>query len=217
MCIEYLFKLTEYIEKCFYRGTYDVCITIGKLLNFNWLLYPNCYLHSYVIDLDVLTLEVFTELLKGIYFTHRTDEDIKQLLFEYRQLNKFACEMAVEFHKENCVHSEFIICLLKQFVLKNKELAKTLFNCLSFAVCLPTSGAIVESWGSSIDYLFKTKPNTKEELEQENTGTVDKLAFLRLNGPLPGLSLNRRIFKKKHWLSCLKETMLLIFCILVET
>ena len=103
----------EHIEKRFYRGTYDVCITIGKLLSFNWLWYLNCCLHSYVTDLDILTLEVLTEMLKGIYFAPKTDEDVKQLLFEYRQLHKFACEMAVEFDKENFVHSGFIICLLQ--------------------------------------------------------------------------------------------------------
>ena len=60
----------------------DVCITIEKLLNFNWLLHPNCCLHSYVIDLDIITLEVFTEMWRGIYFTPQTDEDVKQLLFQ---------------------------------------------------------------------------------------------------------------------------------------
>ena len=195
MYIEYLSKLIEHIEIHFYRGTYDVCITIGKLLNFNWLLYPNCCLHSYVTDLKILTLEVFTEMLKRIYFAPKADSwiwciDVNQLLFEYRQLHKFAYEVAVEFHKENSVHSEFInICLLKQSVLKNKEYVKTLFNFLFFAVCLPTSEAIVESWGSSIDCLFKIKPNTKKGLELENTGTVDKLAFIRLNGPPLGFSL----------------------------
>ena len=57
---------------------------------------------------------------------------------------------------------------------------------LSF-VCLSTSEAIAESLDSSIDHLFKIKPNTKERLELENTGTVEKLAFIRLNGQPPGI------------------------------
>ena len=56
-------------------------------------------------------------------------------------------------------------------------------------VCLPTWEGILESWGSSIEHLFKIKPNTKEGLELGNNGTVDKLAFIRLNGPPTGLSL----------------------------
>ena len=66
-------------------------------------------------------------MLKQIYFAPKTDDDVKQVLFEYRQLHKFACEMAVEFRTENSVHSEFIICLFKQFVLKSKEYAKTFY------------------------------------------------------------------------------------------
>ena len=69
-----------------------------------------------------------------------------------------------------------------------------MFNCLSFAVCLTTSKAIAQSWGSYINHHFKTKPNTKG-LELENTAAVDKLTFVRLNGPPPGLSLNRKICK----------------------
>ena len=45
---------------------------IGKLLNFNWLLYPSYFLPIYVIDLDILTLEVFTKMLKDIYFVPKT-------------------------------------------------------------------------------------------------------------------------------------------------
>lgn len=42
--------------------------------------------------------------------------------------------------------------------------------------------------------LFKTKSNPKEGLELENTGAVDKLAFIRLNGRSPGLSLKCVVF-----------------------
>ena len=94
MYVVYLSKLIEHNEKLFFRGSYDVSITIVELLNFKWLLYQNCCLPSYVTDLDI-----FTEMLKGIYFAPKTDEDVKQLLFEYRQWHKFACEMAVEFRK----------------------------------------------------------------------------------------------------------------------
>ena len=155
------------------------------------MLYPVCCLHSYVTDIEILTLEA----LKRIYFAPKTDEDVKQLLCEYKQLHKFDCEMAVEFRKEDSVHSEFIICLFEQFLLKNKESAKTLFIFLSFVVCLPAWEAIVEIWGSSVDHHFKIKPNTKEGFELENTGTVDKFAFIRINGPSPGSSLKRKFYK----------------------
>ena len=94
MYIECFSKLIEHNERLLFKGNYDVSIAIGTLLNFNWLLYQNCCLCSYITE-----LEVFTEMLKGIYFAPKTDEDIKQLLFEYRQLHKFVCKMAVEFRK----------------------------------------------------------------------------------------------------------------------
>ena len=84
----------------------------------------------------------------------------------------------------------FISTVLKKFVFKNKEICPVIFKFLSFVVSLPTSEAIVESWGSTIDYLNKSKRNTYECLDSKDTGTVDKLAFIKLNGPLPGLKTN---------------------------
>ena len=68
--------------------------------------------------------------------------------------------------------------------------------------CFPTSKAIVESWGSSIDHIYKNKHHTREGLELDNTGTVDKLVFIRLNGPPPGLSQNKKLFKRALCLMC---------------
>lgn len=106
MDTQYHSKLTERIEKWSCSRTYDVCLTIGKLLNYNWLLHPYCCLKNYVADLEILTLELFTEMSKRIYFAPKTDEDVKQLFLKYRQLHKFVCEMAAEFCKENSVHHE---------------------------------------------------------------------------------------------------------------
>ena len=58
----------------------------------------------------------------------------------------------------------------------------------------PTSEA-VESWGSSIDLLNKNKPHAKEVIGLDDTGTIDKLAFVRLNGPPRGFQQKRRLFK----------------------
>ena len=67
---------------------------------------------------------------------------------------------------------------------------------LSYIVSLPTSEAIVESWGSTIDYLNKIKRNVFESTDTSETGTVDKLAFIKLNGPPPGLKSNRIFLKE---------------------
>ena len=89
----------------------------------------------------------------------------------------------------------FISTVLKKFVFKNKEICPVIFKFLSFVVSLPTSEAIVESWGSTIDYLNKSKRNTYECLDSKDTGTVDKLAFIKLNGPPPGLKTNKKMLE----------------------
>ena len=48
---------------------------------------------------------------------------------------------------------------------------------LSYIVSLPTSEAIVESLGSTIDYLNKIKRNVFESTDTSETGAVHKLAL----------------------------------------
>ena len=76
-----------------------------------------------------------------------------------------------------------------------KTNCQTIYKFLSFVVCFPISEAIVESWGSTIDYLNKCKRNVYETSEILETGTVDKLAFIKLNGPPPGFKANKKLLK----------------------
>ena len=65
---------------------------------------------------------------------------------------------------------------------------------MSFCVCFPVSEAIVESWGSTITHLYSLKHNPKEnKVDVAETGTIDKLTFIKLNGPPPGMMKNRNI------------------------
>ena len=84
---------------------------------------------------------------------------------------------------------------MKQFVFKYKESYPVLCRFLSFVVAFPTSEAIVESWGSTIDCLNKSKRNVIEVENVQETGTVDKLAFIRLNRPPPCLKSNKKMLK----------------------
>ena len=75
-----------------------------------------------------------------------------------------------------------------------------MYRFLSNVVAMPTSEAIVESWGSCIDHLHKNKPHTMEVTDgrqdlTSETGTVDKFAFIKLNGPPPGAARNVKILK----------------------
>ena len=62
--------------------------------------------------------------------------------------------------------------MFKQFVLQYKDTAPNIYKFLSYIVSLPTS-----------------------EADLDDTGTVDKLAFIRLNGPPPGCIKNRKLLK----------------------
>ena len=65
----------------------------------------------------------------------------------------------------------------------------------SFIICFPTSEAVVESWGFSIDHLNKTKPHTKVVVDFSDIGTIDKMVFIKLNGPPPGFRKNTKMLK----------------------
>ena len=63
--------------------------------------------------------------------------------------------------------------LMKQFVFKYKENCPVLYRFLSFVVAFPTSEALVESLGSTIDCLNKSKRNVVEVENEQETETVD--------------------------------------------
>ena len=171
---------------------------MGKLFDFNWLIYP-CTGHQYsviVTDISKLNVQSFTELINPIHFAPKSELEIKQLLFEYTQLWEYACNAAVEYRLNYSVLN-FNENVLKQFVCKHKGKCPILYRFLSNVVSFPTSEAIVESWGSTIDHLNKTKPHTIEITSEDltDTGTVDKFTFIKLNGPPPGLDKNKKILK----------------------
>ena len=79
-----------------------------------------------------------------------------------------------------------------QFVQNDKEenLCSELVKLLSFCVAFPVSEAILESWGSTISHLYAIEqPNN----DLQETGTIDKLTFVRLCGPPPGMKSNKVI------------------------
>ena len=194
MYLEYISKPLQNIEKRFYCGTFHVYINMGKLLKFNWLIYPSTCDHEYVTDICDLTVENFSILLETINFAPKSVTDIKQLLFEYGELVKFTCETAGEC-RDNFSVNHFVQNMLKQFVNKYGSKFPILYSFLPYGVSFPTSEAVVGSWGSSIDHLNKNKPHAKEVIGLDDTDTIDKLAFVRLNGPHPGFQKNRRLFK----------------------
>ena len=102
--------------------------------------------------------------------------------------------MAVGCRPQNSL-KEYIPNMFQQFVLQYKDAAPNMYMFLSYVVSFPTSEEVVESWGSAIDHLNKNKYNTREGMGLDDTGRIDKLAFVRLNGPPPGSIKNRKMLK----------------------
>ena len=63
-------------------------------------------------------------------------------------------------------------------------------------VTFPTSEAIVESWGSTIDSPIRNKVALKESNMVDIVDVTEKFAFIKLVGPSAGSSANRKLFKR---------------------
>ena len=196
MYVHYIDKLLDNIKTRFQGGTFDICRSMGKLFDFNWLIYPSSF--EQMQDLD--SFENFSAIVTTILFAPNRVSVLKQLFFEYKELYKFACDTAVEFRSEEYAANKFIQNMLKQFVNKYQSKFPVIHSFLSYVVSFPTSEAIVESWGSVIEHLNKNKPHTKEVTGLHDTGTIDKLTFIKLNGPPPCSLRNKRLFKSARHL-----------------
>ena len=133
---------------------------LGILLDFTWLLYLSS--KKEYSDLANVSVESFNDHLNTFHFAPKNDHDLKQLLFEYTEMCKFAFTKACEYRGGNYSFNNFNQHVLKLFMSTHSENCPVLYRFLSYVVALPISEAIVESWGSSIDHLHKIKPHTTE-------------------------------------------------------
>ena len=124
---------------------------------------------------------------------------------QFKELQEFAftsltnAALAVSASDEVLTELPSTVNILKLFVQNDKHdnLCSELVKLLSFCVAFPVSEAIVESWGSTISHLYSIKHNPNEPSNDlQETGTIDKLTFVRLCGPPPGMKSNRRLLKR---------------------
>ena len=120
--------------------------------------------------------------------------NINNALFtQYLNLLRFTYDNM--FHAANTVVNPTIY-LIKKFVSENGTENAELTRLISFCISFPVSEAIVESWGSSITHLYNIKHNPGEHHDDlKEPCTIDKLVFIRLNGPPPGKSGNEELFE----------------------
>ena len=143
---------------------------MGVLLDFKYL----CYLtFSDHINLD-FSLEEFKLLIKDFHFSPKSQEQLRDLYFEFEKHVKFGVVAAREFRKKDNVNPvDLSVNIIKQFVLNHKSEYVSFVRFLSFIVCFPVSEAVVESWGPSLENAVK------DGIDSENVGTVYIFTFIR--------------------------------------
>ena len=177
----YLSSLLDNIKLRFDCDTTHICKKFQQLIDCNYLLYPS----SNVSDNNPYnTLEEFTSFVSDIPFVSRCSQSVKDLYFELRDVRQHLVTKLSEVRGEG--ETITMISLLKHIYRDNVDHYKIACKFMSFIVSFPVSEAIVESWGSAIDKIIKDKCSFKEHLDLDEIDLIEKLVFIKLNGPPPG-------------------------------
>ena len=136
----------------------------------------------------------FLSIITSIPFISKKEDDLKTLYFDLCQIKEF---MMIELinNRSRGEISETRHLIKKAYNKLNSNCSKGCYFMLK-VVCFPVSEAIVESWGSVIDEIVKSKRIFKEQVDSESTDNTEKLCFIRLNGPESGKINNRKLFKR---------------------
>ena len=193
----YLEKLLFYIDQRFKCDTFEICLNMGKLFNIHNLLFPSTGILSTMNPLNIESKEDLFGLLDNLPFSDKVDR--QTLYVQYTTFIELIKKEIKDIKSAGLFFNKCrdpVVKILKKFVNLQPE-CLDLIKLLSLCISFPVSEAVVESWGSTISHLFSNKHSPKEPINDvTNTGTIDKLAFLKLNGPPPGMLKNRDLFKK---------------------
>ena len=196
---KYLKELLSNLKSRFECQTFEICVSIGKLFNFDSVYDPS-YDNLVLImnPMKIESKEEFYEILQDLPFLNQINTIA--LFPQFVELKEFAIRTLTQFvesKSDDALPSSRYI--LKQFVNndRNDNHCAELVRLISFCVCFPVSEAIVESWGSTITHLYNIKHNPSEPTDDlSETGTIDKLTFIKLCGPPPGRKDNKKLFKR---------------------
>ena len=169
-----------------------MCGSLGCLMDLDFLFYP-------VVDyktnpFQIENRELFYDLINALPYKDKVVCD--SLYFEYTEFLRYAASKAEVLRFKSKLHTLNSPYLLKLFVSEMGVRLPKVTKLISFSVCFPVSEAIVESWGSSLDAVYHKKHNTYDPVDDLNeTGTVDMLVFIKLNGPKPAMKSNSNLLK----------------------
>ena len=149
---------------------------------------------------DITSDDEFNQVIDNLPFASQLDR--KHLYVQYNYMLSSVFDVLSESITRGDDELSGTVKLLKTFVNEQTH-CNALVRLLSLCVSFPVSEAIVESWGSTISHYYDIKHNPGEPNDDlKEPGTVDKLTFIRLNGPPPGKASNKKLFESalcKHF------------------
>lgn len=189
---EYITVLHDNVCNRFTSKTFDACSSLGRLMDLDFLFYPVLDYKSNPYDIE--TSKSFYEIVNSLPYKDKVTCD--SLYFEYTEFLRYAASEAEVLRSKSRIETICTPYLLKKFVSERGDQLPQVTKLLSFSICFPVSEAIVESWGSSLDAVYHKKHHTYDPVDDlKQTGTVDMLVFLRLNGPRPSMKSNISLLK----------------------
>ena len=194
--IIYVQALIDNLMERFQCKTFAIAKEIGKLINLDSLVKPSVQsdLQFSMNPLDIESKDDFHSIIDALPF--HTKIKLDSLYFEFGQFKQQVCSIAANLRNSNSTASCLTtVYLLKKFVAESGPRFSDFVTLLSFCCSFPVSEAIMESWGSTIDHLYQLKHNPSENVDDlSEPGTIEKLTYIKLNGPSPGKESNRHIF-----------------------
>ena len=182
-------KVSENIASIFPSECFKLLRIFEKNFDLNFLLYPKSNKWN---DDYLSTFDYFLSIKKSIPFISKQEDDLKTLYFDLCQIKEFV--MSELINNRSCGEISEIRHLIKKAYNKlNSNCSKVCYFMLK-VVCFPVSEVIVESWGSVIDEIVKSKKRFKQQVDSESTDNTEKLCFIRLNGPKSGKINIRKLF-----------------------
>ena len=196
--IEYLKVLKKHLNERFNCETFNICRTLSSFMDLDFVFFPLTYCDCENDAYDFLKpnegKEKFLNLIKSLPYKDKLN--LTDLYFEYCEFLKYTLSESKIIRQKVKVETLKTSYLIKKFVSDVGDKHPSVTKFLGFNISFPVSEAIVESWGSSLDNVYKKKHHIKSPIDDLNSpATADMLVFIRLNGPPPSMSNNSVLLK----------------------
>lgn len=172
------------------QGIDEVVKKAEWLFNFEHLIFPRSDV-SAEHSLATFTSETFLDYVSD-FPCIIADVDKDTLFFQYKELRSWIENKIAESRDEG------LLCdlrkLYKVAMLQLKKKFPLILKLFMFAISIPVSEAICESWGSIIASVMLKRPRGDDGLI-DDIGTSDMRVFIMLNGPESGFKHIRKFLK----------------------